>query len=951
MNQFPSTSDVEPASQSLVQRLWSLLIAPASQLAAVERLQAKLLTALTIAIMLLVIGAFGAATLAGGNHPWATSNGTIALVLGGIPLLFVYVLSRTRHYKLAAWGLILVTGLLFLAIAWPDQSPNDIHLLVYMVVPLLLSSIFLPFRGTVLLGIGILIALLGYQVWVPEARLSWAWDSPLNFVLVVVVLILVIVYHRDQLELVRQTKITESEKRYRRILHTTFTGVVVHQDSVIDEVTIGLARLLGYAPHEMVGMPLQNILNTDESAYTKVGKRLDVEVIHNPHLDEYGNTAMVTAVRDVTEWKQRQRLLEAMSELSQAITVKLDARFILDIFAESLLKVLDVTSVYIYQWNVQAQRRTLLARHCASTANAYEHKVDGLQEEPIAIAPSAQGTVYQCSQRQSSLHQHDKLMAAHDIQTIYQVPFVLNENDSGYVELWESRRHRDYSDVEQQSVQQMISHVTAALRNAYLMRTLQEREAQYRAMLAALPDLVFRQNRQGVYLEVHGDQKDMLVPPSEVIGRSMYDVLPPDWLQQVELAFENVLETGELQVIEYAGVPPGYYEARLVRCGTDEVLALVRNITERKIAEAERTASEERFRQLAENIREVFWMSTHDPRELIYVSPNAAEILGIEADQLLENPVLLTEHVYQEDQASFSQALQSVREGHAAETEFRFIRPSGSQITWLWSRGSPIKDEAGQVYRIVGVLEDITSRKQAENQRLQLAVEQEKVRVLEQFIQDASHDLKTPLAVITTNLFLIKNAKTPADVPRRLQIIELHVGMLERIIDDLLTMSRLDSRESLELRPIDLNGVLRLIQEGLHSLAHERELELTLSLDPLIPLIIGDEAALHRALMNVIENALLYTPPHGRIVVETHVEPTEIAIVVSDTGIGISEDDLPRIFDRFFRANVARTHSGTGLGLSIVERAIKAHGGRIDVCSQLNEGTTFTIYLKRTNDL
>lgn len=951
MNRYPSTSDVEPTSQPLVQRLWGLFVAPASQLAAVERLQAKLLSVLTIAIMLLVIGAFVAAALVGGNHPWTTSNGTITLILGGIPLLFVYMISRTRHYRLAAWGLILVTGLLFLAIAWPDQSPNDIHLLVYLVVPLLLSSIFLPFRGTVLLGISILAALLGYQVWVPEARLSWAWDSPLNFVLVVVILILVIVYYRDQLELVRQAKITESEKRYRRILQTTFTGVVIHQDGVIRETTIGLARLLGHAPQDVIGMPLQHILSNDGSAYSKAGKHLDVEVIHNPQLDEYGNTVTVTAVRDVTDWVQRQRLLEAMSELSQAMTVKLDPKFILYIFAESLVKALDVTSVHIYQWDGQAHRRILLAAHCASTANAYEHKWGDGSQELAAIVPAAQGTVYQRSQRLSFLHQYDNLMVANAIQTIYQVPVALNELDRGYVEIWESRRHREYSDVEQQSVQQMINHVTAALHNARLLQTLQEREAQYRAMLAALPDLMFRQNRQGVYLEVHGDQKDMLVPPSEVIGRSMYDVLPPDWLQQVELAFQKVLETGELQVIEYAGVPPGYYEARLVRCGTDEVMAVVRNITERKIAEAERMASEERFRQLAENIREVFWMSTQDPRELIYVSPKAAEILGIEADQLRENPGLLAEHVYEEDQANFNQALQSIREGHAAETEFRFIRPADNQITWLWSRGSPIKDETGQVYRIVGVLEDITSRKQAENQRLQLAVEQEKVRVLEQFIQDASHDLKTPLAVITTNLFLIKNAKSPADVPRRLQIIELHVGMLERIIDDLLTMSRLDNRQSLELRPIDLNGVLRLIQEGLHSLAHERELELTLSLEPLIPLIIGDEAALHRALMNVVENALLYTPPHGRIVVETHVEPTEIAIVVSDTGIGISQDDLPRIFDRFFRANVARTHSGTGLGLSIVERAIKAHGGRIEVCSQLNEGTTFTIYLKRTNDL
>lgn len=951
MNPFLSTNELTKSSQSLRGRLWRLFIEPSPQLLAAERFQAKLLTSLILAIAALALVAIAASALVDGTSLWATQNALITLVLFVLPLVFVYGISRTQHYRMAAWGFIFFNCLVIFSIALPDDASNDTNLLTYLVVSLLFSSIFLAFRGTLLLGMVISVGLLIFELFVPEAHFSWSWDSPLNFVLLCVVLILVIAYHRDQLEALRQAKIAESEKRYRRLLQTTFNGVVIHQEGVVTEATIGFTEMLGYSLHEVTGMPLQRLITNNTSAYTKDGIRLDVEVIHNPQIDDYGKTVTVTAVRDITDLVRRQRLLETMNELSQAMAVRLDARFILDRFAERLAQALDVTSVHIYQWDIQQTCSVSLTRYYAPAASVEERQSATFSSSLAVPEDSTDFRLFHLASEAINQQPLDELTANFGIQTVYQAPFVIADHECYFIELWESRRWREYGADEIEMLRQMINHVTVALNNAYLLTTLQEREAQHRAMLAALPDLMFRQNHDGVYLEVHGDQKDMLLSPSEIIGRSMYEVLPEQWLQQLEPAFQHVLATGELQVVEYSASTADYYEARLVRCGDNEVLALVRNITERKMAEAQRLASEERFQQLSENVREVFWMSTHDPRELIYVSPKAAEILGITAEQLIANPVLLTEHVYHEDQANFNQTLQIIRQGEAAETEFRFIRPPQREIAWLWSRGSPIKDDAGQVYRIVGVLEDITSRKQAENQRLQLAVEQEKVRVLEQFIQDASHDLKTPLAVITTNLFLIRNAKSPTDIPRRLQVIELHVGLLERIIDDLLTMARLDNRRTLEIRPVDLNGVLRIIQDGLQSLATEKEHELTLILDPLVPSVMGDEAALHRALMNVIENALLYTPPKGQVQVKTYLDQPYVVVEVSDTGIGISEADLPRIFNRFFRANPARTQSGTGLGLPIVKRAIEAHGGKIELTSELNQGTTFKIYLKRMSEL
>jgi signal transduction histidine kinase len=259
----------------------------------------------------------------------------------------------------------------------------------------------------------------------------------------------------------------------------------------------------------------------------------------------------------------------------------------------------------------------------------------------------------------------------------------------------------------------------------------------------------------------------------------------------------------------------------------------------------------------------------------------------------------------------------------------------------------PLTDSQGNITGLVGFSRDITERRQAEQQRLELALQKERINVLTEFIGNMSHDLKTPLSVIKTSLYLLEHLDDPSRQTSKIQVIKEQTLRLEKLIQDVITMSRLDHGTKPTFEPVDLNAIIQDVEAKLRPTAERKRLAISLNLGDNLPPILADENEIWRLIANLHENALHYTPESGSVAVNTHLENGLVVAEFCDTGIGIGEEDMPYIFDRFYRADPARSleRGGTGLGLAIVKRIVELHRGNIDVESTPGEGSVFRITL------
>ena len=226
-------------------------------------------------------------------------------------------------------------------------------------------------------------------------------------------------------------------------------------------------------------------------------------------------------------------------------------------------------------------------------------------------------------------------------------------------------------------------------------------------------------------------------------------------------------------------------------------------------------------------------------------------------------------------------------------------------------------------------------------------LEKEKSKMMATFMESASHDLRTPLTIINTSLYLLERISDPNRQKAKLEVVKHQVNHLHNLIEDLISMAQLDGGTDFDLKLLDLNQLLETIQQSnIPALKTNRDLDIQVLLSDGSVMILADRKNLQRALLNMIENAVQYTPDGGKITVKTQLKAGQAVTVIQDTGIGITEQDLPHIFERFYRADTARTERGrSGLGLAIAQKIIEAHHGHIDVTSTPDEGSVFHVYL------
>jgi two-component system phosphate regulon sensor histidine kinase PhoR len=227
-------------------------------------------------------------------------------------------------------------------------------------------------------------------------------------------------------------------------------------------------------------------------------------------------------------------------------------------------------------------------------------------------------------------------------------------------------------------------------------------------------------------------------------------------------------------------------------------------------------------------------------------------------------------------------------------------------------------------------------------------------RVRRDFVANVSHEFKTPLTAIQGFAeTLLGGALDDLENRNRfVEIIREHAQRLARLTDDLLKLSRIEAgRLELETRPIRVEGIVNGCVETARLNAEARGLRIVVNLPDEMPAIRGDGAQLGEVLQNLLDNALQYTPAGGQIELKARSNGHDVIFTVTDTGIGIPESDLERIFERFYRVDAARSREagGTGLGLAIARHIVDAHGGRIWVESAIGQGSRFHFSIPRAS--
>lgn len=306
------------------------------------------------------------------------------------------------------------------------------------------------------------------------------------------------------------------------------------------------------------------------------------------------------------------------------------------------------------------------------------------------------------------------------------------------------------------------------------------------------------------------------------------------------------------------------------------------------------------------------------------------------------------------DVEKMARLIQSSGKGELARASFELGHDGKKLImdtTFL-----PLKNEQGEVSLIVVEAHNITDEVNSKQNQLALAFERERNQILQHLIADASHHLRTPLSIIGSSTYLIRRQLQSVSVVSDTMLEKIQSQFqrlddarvdLNEIVEDLLNLMRLDNASQYNFVNEDFVQFVRAQTASYDSVAVTKDLTFEAILpDYEIPIEMVSDA-MSRLVQNLVENGLRYTPAGGKVTLKLEAVDKQAVLTVSDTGIGIPEDELSRIFDRFYRASNALNQSrkGTGLGLSITKKTVELHKGEIRIQSEVGKGTTFTVTL------
>lgn len=373
-----------------------------------------------------------------------------------------------------------------------------------------------------------------------------------------------------------------------------------------------------------------------------------------------------------------------------------------------------------------------------------------------------------------------------------------------------------------------------------------------------------------------------------------------------------------------------------------QMVAVCRDITEHKLAEQERRRTEKAldeaerlFRQMAESMRDVFFVAEPAFRTFVYVSPAYERTWGRPCRELLTDPNSIVNAILVQDRPQFLKKLEDAKQSNTGEFSHEFRIDRNGEVRWIWCRTFPVYDDAGDVVRICGITHDITERKEVE-------------RRVSEFNSMVSHELRTPLTSIRAALGLIEGGHTEpigASTMDLIQIARAECDRLVRLINDLLDIKKMES-DKIELKHERLRAadIVSDVVSTLRGIAQEASIKLVAApIDELV--FAGDRDRIIQVLTNLVSNAVKFSPQNSKVLIraEPSGDAGKVTFFVSDEGPGIPEPARDKLFTAFHQidSSDSRAKGGTGLGLAISKRIVEKHGGTIGFESLESGGSTF----------
>jgi PAS domain S-box-containing protein len=446
---------------------------------------------------------------------------------------------------------------------------------------------------------------------------------------------------------------------------------------------------------------------------------------------------------------------------------------------------------------------------------------------------------------------------------------------------------------------------------------------------------------------------------SEIIGRPLRMLFPPERYLEEEENMDRVVGSDMTSRFETVRIRKGGQRLDVaitispIKDSNGKVVGvsrILRDITDRKRATEALQESESRFRELAENIDEVFSITDPDDAKKIYISPAYEKIWGLTCQSAYERPYMWLDAIHPDDRDRVIRSLKTMKTQGTYGEEYRIIRPDGTE-RWIRDRAFPVRNAAGAIRRWVGVAEDITKYRNLEEQLRQT----QKMEAVGTLAGGIAHDFNNILTSISgytelSKMILIGNDEVREYLGSVLQASSRATDLVRQI----LTFSR---QERVERRPIQLRPVvaetIKLLRASIPS-----TIEFDISLATDAPPVLADATQIHQVIMNLGTNAwhAMKGKP-GRLEIKLERCPIDAAqaatesrlrpglyarVSVSDTGSGMDQATQRRIFEPFFTTKPAG--EGTGLGLSVVHGIMDSHDGAVTVYSHLGEGTVFHLY-------
>jgi PAS domain S-box-containing protein len=445
------------------------------------------------------------------------------------------------------------------------------------------------------------------------------------------------------------------------------------------------------------------------------------------------------------------------------------------------------------------------------------------------------------------------------------------------------------------------------------------------------------------------------LPVAQIEGQRFLDFVHPDDVPATLEAMEQLSQ--QKPVIEFVNryrAADGSY--RYIEWRTDPygnlMYASSRDITERRQMEDALRQSEEKYHLIAENTSDGIFIYDALLGRVTYASPSHDLMYGRAPGETLGREVRdIKETIHPDDRDIVIKQIYATISRKDPDLIY-YYRSQHKDGHYFWCEDHTRFNYApdGKFLSAIIISRNVTERKQAEEKQLALTLENERTGMLTQFIQDASHEFRTPLSIISSGTYLLLRSEQQEMRQRKADHINDQIKRITRLVEMLLMLVKAESDDVLGQQQVDIGSVLQVGCElekgyGIKKEGNPKKPELRFSPPPELPAVMGDSNLLLEAFKQLLDNAYHFTPPEGTITVTMGTADGQVWVEVDDTGKGIAEENLSQIFDTFWRLDDAHTTAGFGLGLPIAKRIIEHHGGTITVRSQLRQGTQMRVTL------